>query len=60
MKDGEFQKKLEFILEKFERIDREIQKCFDREKFYVRNQDQINRSCLDYSPILDNKYKKEK
>ncbi len=59
MKDEEFQKKLEVILEKFEKIDVEARQYFDRDKFNERNQDP-NKAYANKEPILDTKYKKEK
>ena len=39
MKDEEFQKKLEFILERFDKIDREIKQYFDSASYSMNKQD---------------------
>ena len=59
MKDEEFQKKLEIILEKFEKIDLEVKQYFDQEKFNVKNQDYTSKSYSNDTQILDDKYKEE-
>ena len=69
MKDEEFQKDLELILEKFEKIDLEAKQYFDKEKFNVSSQECTNKSYAgnlldskyekDSTEMLDNKYKKE-
>ena len=58
MKDEEFQKKLELILEKFEKIDLELKKYFNGDKFNGKHQ-QFNKSYANNEPILDTKYKKK-
>lgn len=57
MKDEEFQKKLELILETFYDIDREVKKYLDKEKFYIRHYDKIN--FPNDMPVLDDQYKRE-
>ena len=57
MKDEEFQKKLELILEKLEKIDLKVKQYFDQEKFNVRNQDYTSKSYSNDTQILDDKYK---
>lgn len=57
MKDEEFQKKLELILEKFYEVDREAKKYFDREKFNGKKEDRDNRSYCNDTSILDSQYK---
>ncbi|MDP2908676.1 MAG: hypothetical protein Q8N77_02625 [Nanoarchaeota archaeon] len=59
MKDEEFQKKLEIILQTFYNIDREVKKYIDKEKSHLINQDYKNRSYYSEKPILDDKYEKE-
>jgi len=60
MKDEEFQKKLELILEKFYDIDREVKEYFSRDKFYLKNQDYNNSSNYNNTAILDDQYKNRK
>ena len=59
MKDEEFQKKLELILERFEKIDLEVNQYLDRDRISVRNEDYKNKSYSNDMQIQDNKYKKE-
>ena len=60
MKDEEFQKNLELILEKFEKIDLEVKQYFDQDKFNTRNQYHNNKSYSNETPILDYQYKHKK
>ena len=60
MKEEEFQKKLELILKKFEKIDVEIKQYFDREKFNTRNQKYNKKTYSNDTPILDDKYEIKK
>jgi len=57
MKDEEFQKNLETILERFEKIDREVKQCLDQDKSNVSSQDCTNKLYADN--LLDSKYEKD-
>jgi hypothetical protein len=58
MKDDEFQKKLELMLERFEIIDLEVRQCFDKEKFDAKKQEyQCNESYLKDRTMLGDQYK---
>jgi len=59
MKDEEFQKKLELILERLEKIDMEVKQYFDQDRFNAGSQDYANKSYSNDTQLLDNKYKKE-
>jgi hypothetical protein len=60
MKDEEFEKNLELILEKLEKIDLEVKQYLDQNKSNVKNQDYTSKSYSNDTQVLDNKYKEEK
>jgi hypothetical protein len=60
MKDEEFQKKLELILERFEKIDREITRFLEKEKFKSRNKGYGEKSNSYNGQILDGEYATKK
>ena len=59
MKDEEFQKKLEIILERFEKIDYEIKKELGRERHTEKHVYHVNESYSRRTLIPDDKYKKK-
>jgi hypothetical protein len=59
MKDEEFQKNLETILKRFEKIEKQVRHYLGQDKLNARNQDYNNKPYSKGTEMLDDKYKKE-